>query len=86
MDDVAKALWVKLKLTGEDTTHVWRACIVCGAPTKLSYACQQTLDYGTSPPYPTVAESPSGRDCWIEQRLGQDEERLARIVKRARSK
>lgn len=80
MDDLAKALWVKLKLAGGDTAQRWRRCVVCGAPTQLTWACQQTPDT-MGLPLPPLEKSPSGRDCWTERRLFADREQLEKLVR-----
>lgn len=84
MDDLAKALWVKLKLTGGDKW--WKECIVCGAPTKLTYACQQTPDPGTIPAEPVPVDSPSGRNCWIDKALHINTVERDRLIDRRNRK
>lgn len=82
MDEVARAWWVKLALRGEGTAQGWRECIVCGAPTKLTYACQQTPDSTMEPGVPPPEASPSGRNCWIERGLHMHTVERDRLIDR----
>lgn len=70
-----RAFLVQRKLTGQPLDgRTWNTCLVCGWPTRMAYACQQTQ--GRDGPHgreasdvtrPDLqAHSPSGRNCWFD--------------------
>lgn len=68
-----RAFLVALKLRGKDVSEIWNACIVCGWPTQMPYACQTAPDEGDGLADWSRKElqqaNPSGRNCWFDKKL-----------------
>lgn len=73
--ELARALWVKLALTGD--RREWQPCLVCKAPTLMPIACQQTAGQMTADQLREMRDySPSGLDCWNVEQLWDSWEKI----------